>query len=121
MTKQVIGLDGNEATVANDTPCHAGKNGSLPRLYTVEELVVIDTAQAIAKTEMDNAKPVRDAHREIARLEAKITPRRLRMAIAGTEETEGWLAAQEALIATQRSKLTGGETSDYEPEGITSL
>ena len=42
--------------------------------------------------------------KEIARLEAEAAqPRRIREAILGTDN--GWLAAQEALIATERAKL----------------
>lgn len=77
----------------------------------VNKTISIDTIKAVKET----------ALAEIDRLEALITPRRLRDAIAGTEQTEGWLASQETLIATQRSKLGGGDTSDYEPEGIASL
>jgi len=41
---------------------------------------------------------------EIDRLEAEVSPRRIREAVLGTDG--GWLAAQEALIATQRGLLT---------------
>jgi hypothetical protein len=41
----------------------------------------------------------RNAKAEIKRLEAEITPRRVRESILGTDG--GWLAAQEALIATE--------------------
>lgn len=47
MTKPVIGLDGLETTVPNTTPCHAGKNGALPKLYTVEEAAVLEEHQAM--------------------------------------------------------------------------
>ena len=40
---------------------------------------------------------------EIQRLEELITSRRLRDAIAGTDD--GWLANQEKLIAVERGKL----------------
>ena len=41
---------------------------------------------------------------EITRLEAEVSPRRIRESVLGTDG--GWLAAQEALIATQRGLLT---------------
>lgn len=40
---------------------------------------------------------------EITHLEAQITPRRIREAVLGTDN--GWLAAQEVLIETERAKL----------------
>lgn len=40
---------------------------------------------------------------EIMRLESEVTQRRLREAVLGTDG--GWLAVQEALIDTERSKL----------------
>ena len=43
-------------------------------------------------------------YREIARLEATITPRRLRDALANAAG-KTWVAAVEALIATERGKL----------------
>ena len=46
---------------------------------------------------------VRNAMAEIERLEATVTQRRIRDAIAGTDG--GWLANQESLIAEERSKL----------------
>ena len=45
----------------------------------------------------------RNAKAEIKRLEAEITPRRVRESILGTDG--GWLSAQEALIAIERAKL----------------
>ena len=49
-------------------------------------------------------KPKKDAEREIQRLEATITPRRLRDALAN-DAGKKWVADVEALIATERSKL----------------
>lgn len=46
---------------------------------------------------------VEAAMAEITRLEAEITPRRVREAILGTDSD--WLKNQEAEIATQRGKL----------------
>lgn len=43
-------------------------------------------------------------YREIARLEATITPRRLRDALAN-DEGKAWVAAVEAKISTERGKL----------------
>ena len=47
---------------------------------------------------------VRNAIKEIARLESTITPRRLRDALA-SDAGKKWVAAVEAKIATERGKL----------------
>ena len=47
---------------------------------------------------------VRNAIKEIEKLESSITPRRLRDAIAN-DAGKSWLAAVEALIDTERGKL----------------
>ena len=47
---------------------------------------------------------VRNAIKEIARLESTITPRRLRDALAN-DAGKSWVAAVEAKIATERGKL----------------
>jgi hypothetical protein len=52
------------------------------------------------------AEALEQALSEIQRLESQITPRRMREAVL-TEEGATWLANQEALIATERNKLTG--------------
>jgi hypothetical protein len=102
--KQVIDLDGNEVTVADNTPCHSGKNGGLPRMYSPEELAIIDAEQAAAQAILDAEAPVRNAKAEIARLEGEVTQRRLRDAIL-TTEGKAWLTTHEAKIATERNKL----------------
>ena len=69
-------------------------------LMTLEEEVIDDAriAQLLAD------KPKKDAEREIQRLEATITPRRIRDALSNDEGKE-WVASVEALIATERAKL----------------
>jgi len=66
------------------------KNGVLVEsiAYTEAELVEIATKNILA---------------EVTRLESQITPRRIREAVLGTDN--GWLEAQEALIAIERAKL----------------
>ena len=58
-----------------------------------------DASASAVAAELANAP-----YREIARLEATITPRRLRDALAN-DAGKAWVAAVEALIATERGKL----------------
>ena len=55
------------------------------------------------KAEWEAGASARAASAEIDRLESEVTQRRLREAALGTDD--GWLAAQEALIAAERAKL----------------
>jgi len=48
-------------------------------------------------------RPTREAMAKIVELESEITPRRIREAVLGLDN--GWLLEQEALIATERTKL----------------
>lgn len=64
-------------------------------------IVELDVAAVKAETVRLEAQAVVLA--SIARLEAAITPRRMREAVLGTDE--GWLANQESLIAAERAKL----------------
>ena len=103
MTKQVQDKDGNISIVPDDTPCHAGSNGGLPCLYTKEEAVAIEDQQAIDSAAWQEGKTKRESMVMISRLEGQVTQRRIRDAISGSDN--GWLVAQEVLIATERSKL----------------
>ena len=78
----------------------AQPNGDVSYLVVdpVAKTVSVDTVQADADAIVSAAK------NEITRLEAEITPRRLREAVL-TQAGADWLAAQEALIAAERAKL----------------
>ena len=64
---------------------------------------VLPTAEETAAIEAER-KARQDTLNEITRLEATITPRRLRDAML-TQEGKDWLADVETLINNQRSKL----------------
>ena len=73
------------------------ENGvSIP--LTAEE----ETARDAEEQEWADSETTRNAIKEIQRLEGQVTNRRLREAYADST----WLDAQEALIATERAKLT---------------
>ena len=59
------------------------------------------TAGVIASRDSDTALA------EINRLEAEMTPRRMREHVLGIEDPVNWLADQDALIAAQRGLLNG--------------
>ena len=61
------------------------------------EQAVVDAAKA----DYEAGQAAREAHAAIQSLEASVTPRRLREAIADPT----WINAQEALIAIERAKL----------------
>ncbi|MEE9510297.1 MAG: hypothetical protein V3V81_07365 [Candidatus Bathyarchaeia archaeon] len=103
--KTVQDKDGNIIEVADDTPCHAGKNRALPIMYdTVKDAnIFTEMAERDAKYSADAPKrATQNIKNKINDLEAQITPRRLREAVLGNVE---WLANQEALILTERAKL----------------
>ena len=106
MTKQVQDKDGNKIQVADDTPCHAGKNGAPPTLYTAEETAANNLEQAARKATWEAGATVRNAKAEIARLEGQVTQRRIREAIIGIDD--GWLVDQDNLITAERAKLQEG-------------
>ena len=68
---------------------------------TVTELKRAMTAGEIASRDSGAALS------EILRLEAEMTPRRMREHALGIEEPVNWLADQDALIAVQRGLLNG--------------
>ncbi len=70
--------------------------------FTDEEQTEWEADQAINLA----SKHSRDAEKQIVRIEAQVTNRRLRDAVAGTENPKGWLSNQEALIAVQREILS---------------
>ena len=78
----------------------AGPNGST----TVELTAAENAARDAEEAAWADGKVVRDALTEINRLEAEMTPRRLREHLDGTE-IGGWWTAQNALINAERSKL----------------
>lgn len=103
--KTVHDKDGNEIEVADDTPCHAGKNGALPVMLdaTIDANLIAETAEKEAEYLAEAPERVKQSIKnKINDLEAQITPRRLREAVLGNVE---WLANQEALIVTERAKL----------------
>ena len=67
---------------------------------TVTELKRAMTAGEIASRDSDAALA------EINRLEAEMTPRRMREHALGIEEPVNWLADQDALIVLERAKLS---------------
>jgi hypothetical protein len=68
--------------------------------FTAEE----ETARDAEEKAWADGATSRAAQAEINRLEAEMTPRRLREHLDGTE-TGGWWMAQNALINAERSKL----------------
>ena len=74
-------------------------------VQTGKETTREPTASEQAAWDAGKAKEISNApYREIARLEATITPRRLRDAFAN-DAGKKWVADVEALIATERGKL----------------
>ena len=72
---------------------------------SAEDVVVEEATEDEIKTMVEAARTeVEKAQIEIKRLESTITPRRLRDALADDAGKE-WVAAVEALIATERAKL----------------
>jgi hypothetical protein len=69
-------------------------------MFTPEE----ETVRNIEEQAWTDGALSRNASTEIQRLEATITPRRLRDALAN-DTGKKWVADVEALIATERSKL----------------
>ena len=68
--------------------------------YTAEE----ETARDAEEAAWAAGETVRNAQAEINHLEATVTPRRMREAVAGGAGAD-WLAAVETAIATERAKL----------------
>ena len=101
--KTVQDKDGNVIEVSDNTPCHAGINGALPVMLDATLDAAIFTERAEAKVHWDTGAVKRNAVREIGRLEGEVTQRKIREAILGIDNF--WLAAQEALIEIERSKL----------------
>ncbi|MDB4725934.1 hypothetical protein OAF54_00765 [bacterium] len=64
-----------------------------------------DAARAAEEQEWADSAATRSALKEIARLEAEMTPRRMREHLAGDEVPVNWWADQTALINAERSKL----------------
>ena len=62
---------------------------------------IADQVSRIADGEIAAARQI--ILNEIGRLEAEVTPRRIREAVLSNDA--GWLAAQEALIVVERAKL----------------
>ena len=74
----------------------------------ITETEVTSTAKKRAMTAGEIASRDSDAALvEINRLEAEMTPRRMREHALGIEEPVNWLADQDALIAVQRGLLNG--------------
>ena len=65
-----------------------------------------ETARDAEELEWEDSKINRDAMEEILRLEATVTPRRIRDATTSVEG-ETWLADIESKIAIERVKLNG--------------
>ena len=96
--KEVINLQGEKVQVPVDTPVKT-VNGVH---YLLSQAEQDEIAAREAVWQAESVK--RNALAKILRLEAEAAqPRRIREAILGTDN--GWLAAQEALIATERAKL----------------
>ncbi len=79
-------MDGEDVAIGDDS-------------VTVTELKRAMTAGEIASRDSDAALA------EINRLEAEMTPRRMREHALGIEEPVNWLADQDALIVLERAKL----------------
>jgi len=77
---------------------HMTSDGPIP--FTAQEEVDRDTQEQAVQ----DGAVARNARQEIVRLESTITPRRLRDALANAAG-KTWVAAVEALIATERGKL----------------
>ena len=101
--KTVQDKDGNIIEVADDTPCHAGKNGALPIMLDKTLDAGIFSAMEVRDAAALVESPRRIALSEIKRLESQQTNRRMREHALGIDN--GWLAAQDALIAAEREKL----------------
>ena len=101
--KTVQDKDGNIIEVADNTPCHAGKNGALPVMLDEDELAIAKAELKARADAWEVGAIERNAKAEISRLEAQITNRRIREAVLSTDN--GWLANQESLIAIERNKL----------------
>ena len=84
------------------TEVHIDYTDSAPIVTWLNGNIPTDAAIAEAVTEYEVQVAIVD---EINRLEAEITPRRLRDAVLGQENPVNWLASQESLINTERSKL----------------
>ena len=111
--KQVQDKDGNVIEVADNTPCHAGKNGALPVMLdeVLDADIFADMAARDAAHTAAAPERVKEAIRKkIVELEAQQTPRRMREHALGIDIDAAtgvsWLANQGALIATERAKLT---------------
>ena len=109
--KTIQDKDGNVIEVADNTPCHAGKNGALPiMLDSVVDAVIFtemadrDIKAAAEKVVYEAGTVKREALAEIARLESEITPRRTREALISAGGRD-WLKDQDALITIERNKL----------------
>ena len=68
---------------------------------TSEDIMLLQAEQSV----WEDGTIKRTALAEIARLEAEITPRRIREALLGKDN--GWLSTQENKIITERAKLQG--------------
>jgi len=104
--KTVQDKDGKIIEVPLNTPCHAGINGELPIMLdeVIDAAVFAEIAERKAAYEAAAPERARQAIVDgIDALERQITPRRVREAILGIDN--GWLVAQEALIAAERVKL----------------
>ena len=95
--KEVINLEGQKEMVSIDTPVKT-INGVHHLLNDNDALEI-----SVKQSEWDAGAVKRNAIAEIARLEAQITPRRIREAVL--KIGNGWLANQDALIAIERTKL----------------
>ena len=81
-------MDGEDVVIGADSVTVT----ELKRAMTAGEIASRDSGAALA---------------EINRLEAEMTPRRMREHALGIEEPVNWLADQDALIAVQRGLLNG--------------
>jgi len=67
----------------------------------------VPTEADIAEAEKSEVFVSHTIRAKIARLEAEITPRRLRDALSGSEEAQQWLDDQEQKIKLERARLSG--------------
>jgi len=95
--KTAINTDGYEVEVEDNTTVKTVDG--VHYLLTPEQQERV----RIKNQKWESGKVKRNARVEIVRLEAEVSQRRLREAALGSDG--GWLAAQDALITTERNKL----------------
>ena len=97
--KTAIDNEGNEVEISDDTTVRT--SGGIHYLLTPTEQAEYDAKNA----EWAAGKTARTASAKISELEDQVSNRRMREAVADTEDPVNWLADQELLIATERAKL----------------